>query len=98
MCAICQLPGPPMGRSRRTVILDKSSDSGETRQSTRGLVSMQHTKLGKSERELFVRSFPGVEDKAMSRTVHRLHRKFVLVDFDLEHVFGVMLPMAGLLP
>lgn len=30
----------------------------------------------------------------MSGTVHRFHRELFLVDFQLEHVLGVVLPMA----
>lgn len=34
----------------------------------------------------------------MSRTVHRLETKHVFVDFELEHVFRVVLPVTGFLP
>lgn len=55
---------------------------------------MQDTKLCHTDRQLLVRSFTSVKDQAMSGTVHRFHRELFLVDFQLEHVLGVVLPMA----
>ena len=54
---------------------------------------MQNTELGKSQRQLLVGSFPGVEDQTMTGTIHRLQREGVFIDLQLEHVLGVILPV-----
>lgn len=81
-----------------TVVLDESPDSAQPRQCSAGLVSVENTKLGKPQRKLLVRSLSRVKDQTVSGTVHWLHRKGVFLDFDLEHVLGIVLPVTGRLP
>jgi hypothetical protein len=82
----------------RTIVLDKSPDSGQTTQGSACLVSVQDTKLGETERKLFVTPFSGVENESVTGTVHWLDSKFLLIDLELEHVFRVVLPVARGLP
>lgn len=81
-----------------TVVLNESPDSGKTGQSAARLVSVQHTKLGETERQLSVAAFSAVENDTMTGAVHWLEREIVLVHLELEHVLGVVLPMSRRLP
>jgi hypothetical protein len=81
-----------------TVILNKTSHSAETRQSTASLVSVEDTELGKSEWQLLVGPFSGVEDETVARAVHGLDGELLLLHLELEHVFRVVLPVSGRLP
>jgi hypothetical protein len=82
----------------RTIILDESPDSGQTTQGSACLVSVQDTKLGETERKLFVTPFSGVENESVTGTVHWLDGELLLIDLKLEHVFRVVLPVARGLP
>jgi hypothetical protein len=75
------------------IILHESPDSGQSTQCAARLISVQNTKLGHPNRQLLVRSLSRVKDEGVTGTVHRLQGKLFLVDVELEHVFGVVLPV-----
>lgn len=59
---------------------------------------MQHPKFGKTHGKLLVAPFPRIEHHTVSWTIHRFERELFVVDFQLEHVFRVILPMSRCLP
>lgn len=75
------------------VILLKLSDSRHSIQRSRGLISVQHTEIRHTKRELSVASFSMAEHDTVARAVHWFQCPLLLLHIEYKHVFGVMLPM-----
>jgi hypothetical protein len=80
------------------IILNESSDTGQTAESAARLVTVKDTKLGETKGQLSVTPLPAVKDQAVSRAVHGLDGELLFVYLETEHVLAVMLPVAGRLP
>ena len=80
------------------IILHKSPNACETRQSTTGFVPVYNTKLCHANRELLVAAISRAEDEAVAGTVHGFERPFLLLDVQREHAVLVILPVARCLP
>mmetsp|Transcript_34559 Transcript_34559/g.64016 ORF Transcript_34559/g.64016 Transcript_34559/m.64016 type:complete len:314 (+) Transcript_34559:279-1220(+) len=74
------------------VVLLESSHARESRQRPRGLVTVQHAKVGEAHRQVLVRAGFVLEHEAVAGAVHGLHAVLVLVNrLEQEHVFTVVL-------
>lgn len=80
------------------IILHESSHSREARQSTGCLVAVNDTELRHPDWQLLIASVATVEDKTVSRTVHRFQRPFLLLHIEREHVIIIILPVTRSLP
>ena len=80
------------------VVLLEPPHPRESCQCARQLVPMKYPKVSHPQREVFVRTCGLVEHYAVTRTVHRLQAESLLLDADLEHIFGIVVPVAGGLP
>jgi hypothetical protein len=80
------------------IILYEATNTSETGQSTRGLVTVDDTELGHANRQLLVATIPRVEDQGMAGAVHGLERPLLLLNVEGEHVIVVVLPVTGRLP
>lgn len=80
------------------IVLHETPDAGETRQRSRCFIPVHDTKFGHPNRQLFITPVPGVEDEAMTGTVHRLQCPLLLLDLEREHVVLVVLPVSRRLP
>jgi hypothetical protein len=58
------------------------------------LVSVQYTKVGKTDWQLTVRAHTVAEHDTMAGTVHGLQGKVLVLSREAEHVVLVVLPMA----
>jgi hypothetical protein len=75
------------------VILYESSDTSQASKGTAGFIPVDDTEFSHSDRELLVTSISRVKDQAVTRTVHRLQRPFLLLNVENEHVVLVVLPV-----
>jgi len=80
------------------VVLLEATDSGETGESTRSLVTVEDTKVGNSHGQFSVTALTVREEQTVTRAVHGLQSPLVLLNLEGEHVILVMLPVARLLP
>ena len=80
------------------IILHETPYTRQPSQSATRLIAVNDTKLRHSDRELLVTPVSGVEDEAMSRTVHRLESPFLLLYVEGEHVILVVLPVTRSFP
>lgn len=80
------------------IVLHESSYSCQPAERTRRLVAVQDGKLCHANRQLPVGAILCVEDDTVARAVHRLDCPLLLLDVEVEHVFLVVLPVAGRLP
>jgi len=55
---------------------------------------VHYTKLSHADGKLFVAAVAAVENETMSRAVHRLEGKLLLLDVQNEHVVLVVVPVA----
>mmetsp|Transcript_31380 Transcript_31380/g.43544 ORF Transcript_31380/g.43544 Transcript_31380/m.43544 type:complete len:284 (+) Transcript_31380:1044-1895(+) len=62
------------------------------------LVPVQHSKVCQPQRQLAERPLPHVEHDAVAGAVHGLEAKLLLVDVETEHIFLVVVCVAGGLP
>jgi hypothetical protein len=76
------------------VILLKPSDPSKTGKSTAKFVSVQHSKVGKTNGQLSIRAISVPKHEAMTRTVHWFQGKWLVVSYEGKHVFFVVLPMS----
>lgn len=81
-----------------SIILLEPPDPGQSSQSSRRFIPMQNTKVCHPNWELSVTPIPRSENQTMSWTIHRLESEFLLLDLELEHVVGVILPVTGGFP
>lgn len=75
------------------IILLESPNPGQTRKGSGQFVSVQSTKISKSNREFSKRSEMFSKHKAMTRTIHGFHSKALIFYFEHKHilfVFGIM--------
>ncbi len=86
------------GAEDMSVILNEPPHTRQTAQRSACLVTMKNTELSDPERKLSVTALSAVKDETVTWAVHGFERKFVLLDFEAEHVFGVVLPVSGGLP
>lgn len=75
------------------IVLLEPSNPGQSRQSPAELVSVQDTKVGHSNRKFPVTTIPRRKYQTMTGAVHRLESELFLLDVELEHVLGVVLPV-----
>eukprot|EP00050_Salpingoeca_kvevrii_P006220 m.288086 g.288086 ORF g.288086 m.288086 type:complete len:548 (-) comp11898_c0_seq1:182-1825(-) len=80
------------------VILLEAADTREAREGAGKLVAVEDAKVGKAKRELLVGAVAVLEDEAVSRAVHGLEGKRLLLALKLEHVLRVVGPVARRLP
>ncbi len=76
------------------VVLLEAAHASQSAQRARQLVAMQHAKVSVSERELSPRAGSRGEHQTVAGTVHGLEGVFLLLHLELEHVLGVVLPVA----
>lgn len=81
-----------------SIVLAEPSDTGETREGSGNLVSMEDTKVSEPNRHVSVGADLIVEHQAMSGAVHRLHSEALLLHLEHEEVLLVVSVMAGSLP
>jgi hypothetical protein len=80
------------------VVLLETTDTGETGESAGRFVAVENTEVGHADGELAVRAVAGGEDEAVRGAVHGLEGEGLLLDVELEHVVGVVLPVTRRLP
>lgn len=80
------------------IILHETPYTRQPSQSATRFITMNDTKLGHSNRELFVTPVSGIEDEAMPRAIHRLETPFLLLYVEGEHVILVVLPVTRCFP
>jgi len=81
-----------------SVILLESSDSGQTRESARDLITVENTKIGKSKRQISVGADLVIKHYAVGRAVHRFHTETLSFNLPHKNVFFVCLVVARSLP
>lgn len=81
-----------------SIVLLEPPDPRQSTQGTTRLVPVQDTEVGHPDRELSVRAVARGKDQGVRRAVHRLERERLLLDIELEHVFGIVLPVTRSLP
>lgn len=81
-----------------SIVLLETTDTGQTAEGSRGFVTVKDTEIGETERELTVRTLTNTEHQAVSRTVHGLESKGILLNGEREHVLLVVLPMSRSVP
>lgn len=59
---------------------------------------MQHSEVGHADGQVLVRPGRLVEHQAVARAVHRLQPEVLLLDLELEHAVGVVVPVARGVP
>ena len=80
------------------IVLLETADTGQTAQGTRSLVTVENTEIGKAERQLTVRTLTDTKHQAVSRAVHGLESKSILLNIEREHVLLVVLPVSRGVP
>jgi hypothetical protein len=81
-----------------SIILLETSHTGETREGTSDLVTVENTEVTKPDGQLSVGSDGVVEHQAMARAVHRLHAETAVLNLEQIDVVLVVLVMARGLP
>lgn len=81
-----------------SVILLESSDSGQTREGARDLVTVENTEIGKSKGQVPVGADLVIKHYAVGRAVHRFHAETLTLNLPHEDVFLVCLVVARSLP
>jgi len=76
------------------VVLLEPANARQARQGAARLVAVQDAKVGHADRQLAVRAVARRKDEAVRRAVHGLERERLLLHVELEHVVGVVLPVA----
>lgn len=87
-----------LGAENVGVILLELAHTGQTAQSTRGLITVQNTKICNSHGQLAVTTLAVTEQDEMCRAVHRLESPLTLLNIQLEHIVLVVSPVTRLLP
>jgi len=85
------------------IILDETTDTSETMESTAELIAVKNTEFSKTEGQFTIAASTVLEHQAVTRAVHRLKsphciRIIVTSDLEGEHVLLVVLPVAADLP
>lgn len=75
------------------VVLLEAANASQARKSSAQLVAVKDAKVGKSHGQFAVRAVAMRKHQAVPRAVHRLETKHFLLNFELEHVVGVVFPM-----
>ena len=81
-----------------SVILLESSDSCQTREGARDLITVENTKIGKSKGQVPVGADLVIKHYAVGRAVHRFHAETLTLNLPHEDVFLVCLVVARSLP
>lgn len=81
-----------------SVILLELAHTGQTAESTRGLVTVQNTEVGNSHGQLAVTTLAVTEQDEMCRAVHGLESPLALLNIQLEHIVLIVIPVTRLLP
>lgn len=81
-----------------SIILLESSDSDETAEGTRDLITMKHTKICVPEWQVTITVNTVLEQNTVGRTIHRFQAKTSTFRLKKEHILFVLLVMARLLP
>ena len=76
------------------VILLEAAHTSQTSQGTVSLITMQDTKVSESDGQVAVRTGSVVKHQAVTRTVHGLECKVLVVYFEVEHVVLVLGPVS----
>src|SRR6266853_71520 len=87
-----------LGAEDVAVVLSEGADAHDAVQGTRGLVARAHAEFAVAQRQIAIAPQSLVENKYESRAVHRLDHVVALLRLCGEHVFPVVLPVAGFLP
>jgi hypothetical protein len=80
------------------VILLESSDSDETAEGTRNLITMKHTEICVPQWQVTITVNTVLEQNTVGRTVHGFQAKTGTFGLEKEHILLVLLIMARLLP
>mmetsp|Transcript_5067 Transcript_5067/g.9371 ORF Transcript_5067/g.9371 Transcript_5067/m.9371 type:complete len:558 (-) Transcript_5067:471-2144(-) len=80
------------------VVLLEATDASESLESAAELVAVEDAKVGETKGEFAVGADAVAEHEAMARAVHGLEPKLLLLDIKAEHVFAVVVGVAGDLP
>ena len=80
------------------VVLNETTHSGQASQRTACLISMDDAKFGHSDGQFFVTTITGIEDQAVTRTIHGFEGPFFFLNIQCEHVVFVILPVTGRFP
>jgi hypothetical protein len=75
------------------IVLHETTDSGQTSESTGGLVTVQNTEVGNAHGQLAVAAVTVTEEQAVAGAVHGLECPLLLLDLECEHVLVVVLPV-----
>lgn len=81
-----------------SIVLLETTDTGQTAEGSRGFVTVKDTEIGETEGELTVRTLTNTEHQAVSRAVHGLESKGILLNGERKHVLLVVLPMSRSVP
>lgn len=87
-----------LGAENVGVVLLELPDTGQAAQGTRGLVTVQNTKVGNAHGQLTVTTITVAEQDKVSRAVHGLQSPVPLLNVQFEHIIRIVLPVTGLLP
>ena len=86
------------GTKNMAIVLCEAAHPHDAVQATGGLVAVTLTKLAIAQGQVAVAFDALLEDQNMPRAVHRLERIFTFFRLCGEHVFAVLVPVAGFLP
>ena len=86
------------GAENVCVILNKSADAHQTVHGACGFVAMTLAKFRKAHRQIPPAAKLGIENQNVAGAVHGLHRHFHVARHGFEHIFVVLVGVAGLDP
>ena len=80
------------------IILGEAAHAHDAMQGARGFVAVAGTKFTQAQRQFAIGTQAAVVDLHMSGAIHRFDRVIAVLRFGDEHVFLVVIPVAGFLP
>jgi len=81
-----------------SVVLLEFANTSQSAQGTRGLVTVQNTKVGNTHGQLAVTTLTMTEQDEVTGAVHGLETPLPLFNVQLEHVVRIVVPVTRLLP
>jgi hypothetical protein len=80
------------------VVLLELPYTGQAAQGTRGLVTVQNTKVSNAHGQFTVTTITVAKQNKVSWAVHGLQSPVALLDVQFEHIIRIVLPVTRLLP